>query len=415
MAMLQGLMAMRSTHQPLPSQPGYNPLFEPGGQQDLGGALAVTADSNCVMGHSPGGSISQLQGVRPSQPSERFLKKMPMSLGAKATLAPTGPERGTSGGGAGPMQAQGANTEPASTGSGVCNAPASPVSPVPKTPLPFLAPMSFAQQGRMGARPQSPQLSREVSGQFTRQATSLSSQAFVQGRLQREGSGTEALPSPSAQQSPGMGQLGQGVLPNQAAGAQLSGQLSQGASPMQQSFEFAATSCEDSGALNIKSSLTEGDRDGGIAEISAVNCVITGGPDQVDLVEGDSPQGLKPVAVCEPDVRLATKFQVLFQQGTVGDEPTQRLKLPRAAGAKGTSGSELAANGGGGGAGKEGSQHAFRVVRPAAPLMEEVERLLAAAATSWTFDAFALDEATCGHPLSTLAYYLREFGVTGEV
>lgn len=40
------------------------------------------------------------------------------------------------------------------------------------------------------------------------------------------------------------------------------------------------------------------------------------------------------------------------------------------------------------------------------PLMEEVERMLAAAGASWTFDPFALADATRGHPLSTLAYYL---------
>lgn len=43
---------------------------------------------------------------------------------------------------------------------------------------------------------------------------------------------------------------------------------------------------------------------------------------------------------------------------------------------------------------------------PPPPVLEDVERLLAAASTSWTFDSFALADATRGHPLSTLAYYL---------
>jgi hypothetical protein len=35
-----------------------------------------------------------------------------------------------------------------------------------------------------------------------------------------------------------------------------------------------------------------------------------------------------------------------------------------------------------------------------------VDALLAAAETEWEYDMFALDEATAGHPLSTLAFYL---------
>jgi hypothetical protein len=42
----------------------------------------------------------------------------------------------------------------------------------------------------------------------------------------------------------------------------------------------------------------------------------------------------------------------------------------------------------------------------APPAMETVEQLLAEAESSWTFNSFALAEATQGHPLSTLAFYL---------
>ena len=45
---------------------------------------------------------------------------------------------------------------------------------------------------------------------------------------------------------------------------------------------------------------------------------------------------------------------------------------------------------------------------PCAPLYTQVELLLMDAACSWTFDSFALAEATLGHPLSTLGFYLMQ-------
>lgn len=45
----------------------------------------------------------------------------------------------------------------------------------------------------------------------------------------------------------------------------------------------------------------------------------------------------------------------------------------------------------------------------------QVERLLAKAADSWHFDAFELSTATCGHPLSTLAFYLITTSTQGLV
>lgn len=50
----------------------------------------------------------------------------------------------------------------------------------------------------------------------------------------------------------------------------------------------------------------------------------------------------------------------------------------------------------------------FQAPQPCQGIMEEVERLLGAAVSGWTFDMFALADATLGHPVSTLAYYLRE-------
>ncbi|KAJ9510743.1 hypothetical protein QJQ45_027640 [Haematococcus lacustris] len=54
---------------------------------------------------------------------------------------------------------------------------------------------------------------------------------------------------------------------------------------------------------------------------------------------------------------------------------------------------------------KELAQH-LPAARPAAPLYEEVDRLLGIARESWDFDVRQLDVATAGHPLSTLTYYL---------
>ncbi|KAL6765853.1 hypothetical protein V8C86DRAFT_2450563 [Haematococcus lacustris] len=54
---------------------------------------------------------------------------------------------------------------------------------------------------------------------------------------------------------------------------------------------------------------------------------------------------------------------------------------------------------------KELAQH-LPAARPAAPLYEEVDRLLGIARESWKFDVRQLDVATAGHPLSTLTYYL---------
>ena len=55
------------------------------------------------------------------------------------------------------------------------------------------------------------------------------------------------------------------------------------------------------------------------------------------------------------------------------------------------------------------SQHSAQPpISPTAPMLDEVEQLLAQAAQSWSFDSFKLAEATVGHPLSTLAYFLSE-------
>ncbi|KAJ9508776.1 hypothetical protein QJQ45_028082 [Haematococcus lacustris] len=54
---------------------------------------------------------------------------------------------------------------------------------------------------------------------------------------------------------------------------------------------------------------------------------------------------------------------------------------------------------------KELAQH-LPAARPAAPLYDEVDRLLGIARESWEFDVRQLDVATAGHPLSTLTYYL---------
>ena len=43
---------------------------------------------------------------------------------------------------------------------------------------------------------------------------------------------------------------------------------------------------------------------------------------------------------------------------------------------------------------------------PSAPVLEEVERLLASVDSNWSFDSFQLSACTRGHPLSVLGYYL---------
>jgi hypothetical protein len=46
------------------------------------------------------------------------------------------------------------------------------------------------------------------------------------------------------------------------------------------------------------------------------------------------------------------------------------------------------------------------IVQPDKVLLDSVERVLAAAATAWQFNAFELTEATNGYPLSTLGFFL---------
>jgi len=53
------------------------------------------------------------------------------------------------------------------------------------------------------------------------------------------------------------------------------------------------------------------------------------------------------------------------------------------------------------------------VLVPSPPMVEEVEKFLGSMYMSWEFDAFKLSDISCGHPLSTLGYYI--FHTTGLI
>eukprot|EP00879_Flechtneria_rotunda_P005016 GHRR01005292.1.p1 GENE.GHRR01005292.1~~GHRR01005292.1.p1 ORF type:complete len:859 (+),score=362.03 GHRR01005292.1:904-3480(+) len=69
-------------------------------------------------------------------------------------------------------------------------------------------------------------------------------------------------------------------------------------------------------------------------------------------------------------------------------------------------GSSVVANGDAGAGAIPSSTSGWRAAKPEPPVVVEQLEAVLASAMEWQFDAFALTEASSGHPLSTLGYYL---------